>query len=190
MSDTFAFRAVPVPLRRRVRPRVVKAVAAVVVVSIGMTWCARVVIRSERASVARAERPEASANFVDTISGTSLEPAAAAVAVSGDDRDAQRAARDALSAARKIAAGPTAFVEAGPRQLANATRGLTFTDGPSPVPSVVSVAATGSAWAAAVMSNGGRCFYIRVGTGAGVTFGSSVLDCTGVAALEATGRAW
>ena len=97
---------------------------------IGMTWFARVVIRSERESFARAERHEASANFVDTISGTSLEPAAAAVAVSADDRDAQRAARDALSAARKIAAGPTAFVEAGPRQLANATRGLTFTDGP------------------------------------------------------------
>ena len=54
----------------------------------------------------------------------------------------------------------------------------------------MSVAATGSAWAAAVMSSGGRCFYIRIGTGAGVTYGSSVLDCTGVAALEATDRTW
>jgi hypothetical protein len=190
MSDTFAFRAVPVPLRRRVRPRVVKAVAAALVVLIGMTWCARVVIRSERASFARAERHETSANFVDTISGTTLEPTAAAVTVSADDLDARRTARDALAAARKIAAGPTAFVEAGPRQLAKATRGLTFTDGASPVPTVVSVAATGNAWGAAVMSSGGRCFYIRMGTGAGVTYGSSVLDCTGVAALEATDRTW
>ena len=190
MSDTFAFRAVPVPLRRRVRPRVVKAVAAALVVLIGMTWCARIVIQSERASFARAERHETSANFVDTISGSSLEPTAAAVAVSADDLDAQRAARDALAAGRRIASGPTSFVEAGPRQLGNATRGLTFTDGPSPVPSVVSVAATGSAWGAAVMSTGGRCFYIRVGTGAGVTYGSSILNCTGVAALDATDRAW
>ena len=127
---------------------------------------------------------------MDTISGTTLEPTAAAIAVSADDLDARRTARDALAAARKIAAGPTTFVEAGPRQLANATRGLTFTDGASPVPTVVSVAATGSAWGAAVMSNGGRCFYIRMGTGAGVTYGSSVLDCTGVAALEATDRTW
>jgi hypothetical protein len=190
MSDTFAFRAVPVPLRRRVRPRVVKAVAAALVVLIAMTWFARLVIRSERESFARAERHQTSANLVDTISGESLQPTAGVVTVSEDDRAAQRTARAALEAARKIAAGPTSFVEAGPRQLTKATRGLTFTDGPSPVPSVVSVAVTGSAWAAAVMSDGGRCFYVRVGSGEGVTYGSSALNCTGVAALEATDPAW
>jgi cell division septation protein DedD len=191
MSDTFAFRAVPVPLRRRVRPRVVKAVGVALVVLIAMTWFARLVIRSERESFARAERHQTSANLVDTISGAgSLQPTVGVVTVSEDDLSARRTARDALEAARKIAAGPTSFIEAGPGELAKAAHGLTFTDGPSPVPSVVSVAATGSAWAAAVMSDGGRCFYIRVGAGEGVTYGSSVLNCTGAAALEANDPSW
>jgi hypothetical protein len=190
MSDTFAFRRVPIPLRRRVSPRAVKVVAVVLVVGFAMSWFGRWVAASERASLQSAPRPVTS-NFVDTLSGAPEAVAAGdTVAVAPDDRLARSAAREALAAARQIAHGKVSFVEAGPAQLAKAVPAVTFADGPSAAPQVVSVAAIGTAWAAAVMSTSGRCFYLRVDDRGRVGYGSAVTDCTGVAALSATDAAW
>jgi hypothetical protein len=191
MSDTFAFRTVPIPLRRRVSPRAVKAVAATLVVCFAVSWFARWVSASERASLAAAAQHATSGNLVDTLQGAPRpELAGGNVPATADDLLAQRVARQSLAAARRIAAGPTSFVEAGPAQLAKALPAYTFADGPSEVPQVVSVAMTGDAWAAAVRSAGGRCFHVRAATSGRIDYGTSFTDCTGVAALSATGTTW
>lgn len=190
MSDTFAFRRVPVPLRRRVSPRTVKVVAVVLVVGFAVSWFGRWVAASERASL-QSVPPPVTSNFVDTLSGAPEAVSAGDTQdVAPDDRLARSAAREALAAARQIAHGKVSFVEAGPAQLAKAVPAVTFADGPSAAPQVVSVIATGDAWAAAVMSNSGRCFYVRVDDRGRVDYGTSVTDCTGAAALGAADQAW
>lgn len=190
MSDTFAFRRVPVPLRRRMNPRAVKVVVAVLVVGVAVSWFGRWVSASERASFQQIS-PPATSNFVDTLSGVPEVVAAGnTIAVAPDDRLARSAASDALAAARGIAHGKVSFVEAGPAQLSKVLPAVTFADGPSAAPQIVSVAATGDAWAAAVMSTSGRCFYIRMNVDGRVDYGSSVTDCTGTAALGALDAAW
>ncbi len=191
MSDTFAFRTIPTPLHRRVSPRAVKAATAGLVALFIVSWFARWVSQSERVSFAAAAQHAASGNLVDTLAGAPEQvPTGGAVPVSADDRLAQRAARESLAAARRIATGPTSFVEAGPAQLAEALPAYTFADGPSAVPQVVSVASTGEAWGAAVMSGGGRCFYVRASSHGRVDYGTSSTDCTGVGALGATSSSW
>lgn len=191
MNDTFAFRSVPVPLRRRVSHRAVKAAAVALALVFGLSCFVRWVSDSERASVAAAARHEAGGQIVGTLHGEAPPEATGnLVPASTEDRAAQATARRALLAARRIAAGPASFVEAGPAQLARRLPGLTFTDGPSPAPEIVSVAATGDAWAAAVQSSGGRCFSLRVDDAGHVRYGSSLIDCTGVAALRASAPSW
>ena len=68
MSDTFAFRRVPIPLRHRVRPRTVKVVVAVLAVSFALSWFGRWVAASERASLQAVPRPESS-NLAGTMRG-------------------------------------------------------------------------------------------------------------------------
>ena len=190
MSDTFAFRGVPIPLRRRVSPRTVKVVAVVLVVGFAVGWFGRWVAASERASFLAAPRP-VTGNLVDTLQGApAAVPVGGGVAATPEDRLAQSAAREALAAARRIAHGRTALADIGPAQLAKAVPAVTFADGPSAAPQVVSVATAGRAWAAAVMSASGRCFYVRLDAGGRIAFGSSVRDCTGAAALRAAGTAW
>ncbi len=186
MSDTFEFRMVPTPLRRRVRPRTVVVVLVVLVVGSAVGWFGRWVNASERASFLAAPAPPET-NFVDTLDGVAAPEAAGNTVAAPEDRLARSTARRAVTAARRIAHGPTSFVEAGPAQLAKRMRSVTFSDGPSAAPQVVSVAATGDAWAAAVMSTSGRCFYLRLDAGGRLDRGSSVTDCTGAAALGASG---
>jgi hypothetical protein len=190
MSDTFAFRGVPIPLRRRVSPRTVKVVAVVLVVGFAMASFGRWVAASEQASLRAAPKPVAG-NLVGTLHGASAPvPDGTTLADSPDDRLAQSTAREALDAARQIAHGPSSLAEAGPARLAKAVPAVTFADGPSAAPQVVSVAATGDAWAAAVMSASGRCFYVRVDDHGRVDHGSSVTECTGGAALGASDAGW
>ena len=190
MSDTFAFRGNPIPLRRRVSPRTVKVVAVVLVVGFAVGWFGRWVAASARASLQGAPRP-AAGNLVDTLSGAAVAaPVVDTRVATPEDVLARTTARDALAAARHIARGKTSIIEAGPAQLAHVVPGVTFADGPSAAPEVVSVAATSDAWAAAVMSTTGRCFYLRLSAHGRVDYGTSTTDCTGVAALSASADAW
>ncbi len=186
MSDTFEFRMVPIPLRRRVRPRTLVIVFVVLVVGFAVGWFGRWVSASERASFLLAPAP-AQSNFVDTLDGVVAPEVAGNTVAAPEDRLARSTARRAVAAARRIAHGPTSFVEAGPAQLAKRMRSVTFSDGPSAAPAVASVAATGHAWAVAVMSTSGRCFYLRLDDGGRIDRGSSLTDCTGAAALGASG---
>lgn len=189
MSDTFVFRRVPIPLRHRVRPRTVKVVVVVLAVSFAVSWFGHWVAASERASLQAAPRPESS-NLVGSLSGAPTFTVAGALAGSPEDHLAQATLREALAAARQIAHGRTALPEVGPAQLARAIPDATFADGPSLAPQVVSVATVGNAWAAAVMSSGGRCFYIRLDDHGRTAYGSSITDCTGTAALGAANTTW
>ena len=185
MDQTFNFRAEPVPLRRRVRPRaIVLALAALAVLS-GLASFSRWVVESERRSIARAEAAEAAGSIVGTISGTD-EPM---VPSSIDDRlaidaTARADARAALEAARSAAAGRSTLLDAGPGQLTPLVSSLIFVDGPSGAPGVVSVAATRETWGAAVMGPSGTCYLLRFAPGEGVSYATG-RSCTGDAALRA-----
>ena len=104
------------------------------------------------------------------------------------DAPARADARTALATAREAARGRSTFADAGPGQLSALERSLIFTDGPSPAPGIVSVAASGGRWAGAVMGTSGTCYWVRLGH-TGTTFGSGEL-CTGFAALSADDAAW
>lgn len=190
MDQTFNFRADPVPLRRRLRPRaIVLAVVAFVVLS-GFVSFTRWIVESERRSIERAEAAEASGSIVGTISGTDATRAADV----DDDRPAIDAtaradARTALHAARRAAAGRSTLLDAGPGRLTPPASSLIFVDGPSRAPGVVSVAATRETWGAAVMGPSGTCYLVRFAHGEGVTYGTGG-SCTGDAALRARDRTW
>ena len=74
MDQTFDFRAAPVPLRRRVRPRAIALVVAGSVALSGLVSFSRLVIESERRSMERAELAGAATSIVGTISGSDDEP--------------------------------------------------------------------------------------------------------------------
>jgi uncharacterized membrane protein len=78
---------------------------------------------------------------------------------------------------------------AGPLQLSSIQANLIFVDGPSAVSQVVSVAGSSSLWGAAVMSESGTCFYVRLTDHRRVSYGTG-RTCTGQAALDASERAW
>jgi hypothetical protein len=82
------------------------------------------------------------------------------------------------------------FVDAGPGQLSALDPSLTYTDGPSMDPTVVSVATTTSTWSAAVLSSSGTCYWIHEDAAAGTTTYGHGSPCTGAAAAAATRTAW
>jgi hypothetical protein len=193
MSDTFAFRALPVPLRRRVNVRVVKAVVAGCLVVATVGAFARWTIRSEQESLATAARHavvpdvDAGQGAISTVDGLLTS---GVVAISTADLQAQDVARHTLSRAQHLFSVPGSLTEAGPGQLARHSKGVTFTDGPSIAPSIASVAGTNAAWGAAVMSESGLCFAVRLDADGAVRYGTLSSACTGAAALQVTGVRW
>ena len=67
--------------------------------------------------------------------------------------------------------------------------GVRFTSGPSQDPGPISYAATDTAFAAAVRSESGRCWWLRTDAGGATTYGSGA-DCTGDAAMGASAASW
>jgi len=82
------------------------------------------------------------------------------------------------------------YTSAGPGQLSALDPSLTYTDGPSTNPSVVSLAATDTTWSAAVMSDSGTCFWIHDDVNVGTTMYGRGTPCTGAAAAGAAGASW
>jgi hypothetical protein len=108
-----------------------------------------------------------------------------------DDRQAQAALRNGLVAAK------TALVDAGtydgltPADLAAIEPDLTFTDGPSPDASTVSVAFTAGGFGAASMSGTGTCFTVADRVSSGVAYGTAAPGaCTGQSGLAAAAASW
>jgi hypothetical protein len=190
MSDTFAFRSAPIPLRRRINRRAVKAVLLTAVLLLAAGRFADWVIQSERASFAEASSQETSIDVGVNQGGLVTTAAPSTTAFTREDRLAQRGLRAAAAAARSFAHGRGGLALAGPAQLARRIHGLTFTDGPSPMPKIVSVTATAAGWGAAARSVGGRCFWILLEPHGATAFGSATGPCTGRAALAARDAAW
>ena len=187
MDEGFSFRAAPVPLRRRIDLRVVKAVAVSAVVLCAVFAFSRWVIDSERRSEAIADAPHSGQAVVGMTQGAPGEEGVDAV-LPAMDVPARADATSALAAARNAMRGTRTVDDAGPGQLSEIERSLIFTDGPSPAPGIVSVAVAGSRWAAAVKGASGACYWVRLAPG-GASFGSGEL-CTGLAALSASDAAW
>ncbi len=125
--------------------------------------------------------------------GARSSPSAAAVAAADPaaDRQAQASLRQARSAAAAAFLESSSWAGAGAGQLSVLDPSLTFVDGStaSTGPTIVSVAASSSGWAAASLSASGRCFYVHVGPGGRTSYGSGS-PCTGDAETSASGSAW
>jgi hypothetical protein len=180
MDDTFTFRG-RMP-RRRVDPLALKAAVAAALIIAATGVFAKFVIDSERRSVARAAAAAPAAT-----TGTDVAPAFIDPEI---DEPARSAAQTALAAAVDTLARGGSPADAGPNELAKLGNGLIFVDGPSTTAQVVSLAAGGDTWAAAVMGASGTCFYARVTLDGVQTFGTGA-ECTGGdALLAATLPSW
>jgi hypothetical protein len=178
MVDTFSFQTTE--RQRRLDPRAFRlaVVAGVLVLVLGAF--ANFVVSSERASFARARTSHV------VTQPRPVQPAAAAGPTPDDA--ARLHAEVSLAAAERIVEWGT-FADASPAGLTNVHLGFTFVEGPSTDPDVISVAFSRTAWAAAVMSGSGTCYYIRLEKGDAVTFGTGS-NCTGSAALRAVDASW
>ena len=67
--------------------------------------------------------------------------------------------------------------------------GLRFTSGPSTGPETVSYAVGGMEFAAAVRSESGACWWVKIDASSRTSYGSGV-TCTGSAALAASSPSW
>jgi hypothetical protein len=67
--------------------------------------------------------------------------------------------------------------------------GLRFTSGPSTGPGTVSYAVSGMEFAAAVRSESGACWWVKVDASSKTSYGSGA-TCTGSAALAASSPSW
>ncbi len=113
------------------------------------------------------------------------------------DRQAQSALRNALSAAKVIKTDNDSYATATAAGALPATEpALSFVDSTekSDGPNVVSVKASATTWGAAVRSNANRCFYIYDDGSAPVKYGGEVVaadvNCDGgAAAAKATSAA-
>jgi hypothetical protein len=187
MDDTFSFRAPPVPLHRRVDARAVKVAVTGLVLLSSVVAFSRWVIESERRSETRAAAHATGEPAVGLIAGAEVDEVASPT-LPVLDGPARADARTALAAAREAMRGRGTVVDAGPAQLSAIEGSLTFTDGPSPAPGIVSVAARGDDWAAAVMGASGQCYWVKIGAN-GSAFGTGSL-CTGIVALSADAPVW
>ena len=179
MEDSFGFVA-PVMPRRTVHPLALRAaVLAAVVVAVFGALGAFVVSQEHAADARRAVL----ATQVAAAEAREAQEAAATAATASIDDPIEMAARGAADDALALALAIPDLGEAGPAALARTRSPYTFVDGPSTAPSVVSVAATDDAWAAAVMG-AGNCVWIRLSAD-GVVARDRGTECTGAAALRA-----
>lgn len=150
--------------------------AVVVVVAIGLVAAVAIV---------------AYLQFVSRSGRTVADAQATAVGQIDRSQDvrAQVAARTAESAAVVAYSESGSFADAGPAQLSALDPSVTYTQGPSTGPTVVSVAATSSTWAAAVLSPSGTCFWIKLDGSMAATYGTGSA-CTGSDAMAAASPAW
>ena len=110
------------------------------------------------------------------------------------DRQAQSALRNALSAAKVIKTDNDSYATAtAAGQLPTTEPALSFVDSPaeSSGPNQISVKATATTWEAAARSNANRCFYIFDDGSAPVKYGAEVVaadaNCDGDAASAKAG---
>ena len=112
--------------------------------------------------------------------------------VSSADRARDAAARGTIG--RAVVVAQTLYAERGsfPSDVATLSAvdpTLTFTTEPSAEPSTVSYAVGGRGFAAAVRSESGTCWWVRVDLSGATSYGTGS-SCTGEAAMAASDAAW
>jgi len=181
MDETFSFHAPAEVLRRRADPRMVRLAVFALLVAVAFGAFVRLVVESEQAGDRRmlaAERALAAPSPVVV----DLPPAP-------DDTDAQDAVAAAMTVAREVLARTGAFVAAGTAQLAMEQPGVTYVDGPSIAPTVVSVVTTSRAWAGAAQGPSGACYWVTTNVDGIIRYGTGRV-CTADAALKADALTW
>jgi hypothetical protein len=104
------------------------------------------------------------------------------------DAAAQGTVGRAVVAAQSLHAENGTFPD-DPATLSSYDPGLSFTSQSSNDPSTVSYAVSGSEFGAAVRSESGRCWWVRIDAGGVRTYGSGS-ECTGSAAMAAAAPSW
>jgi hypothetical protein len=105
------------------------------------------------------------------------------------DIQAKANARIAESAASAAYQASNGYATVGPDQLSLLDPTLTYTTGPSTSVTVVSVASSPAAWAAAVLGPSGTCYWVKLGAMALPVYGTGT-TCTGAAAMAASNHSW
>ncbi|MGZ8566654.1 MAG: hypothetical protein ACXWXS_06345 [Actinomycetota bacterium] len=105
------------------------------------------------------------------------------------DIQAKANARIAESAASVAYQASNGYATVGPDQLSLLEPTLTYTTGPSMSVTVVSVASSQGAWAAAVLGPSGTCYWVKLGAMPLPTYGTGT-TCTGTAAMAANNHSW
>jgi hypothetical protein len=105
------------------------------------------------------------------------------------DIQAKANARIAESAASAAYQASNGYATVGPDQLSLLDPSLTYTTGPSTSVTVVSVASSTAAWAAAVLGPSGTCYWVKLGAMALPAYGTGT-TCTGAAAMAASNHSW
>lgn len=113
-------------------------------------------------------------------------------AVSQIDKAYDAAAQGTLG--RAVVVAQSLHAEAGtyptdPATLSAYDPGLTFTPGASTGPNSVSFGVSGSGFGAAVKSESGTCWWVRIDESGVTTYGSGT-PCTGAAATSASAPSW
>jgi hypothetical protein len=178
-NDSFSF--VSLPPSRVPDPGRLKVIAISSTIAIGLALFASWVISSEAESEAAAQAAR------DAVAGGGVSPTSFDAA---SDAEARTTAMATVREALTIKEEAGTLGRAGPAQLAKRDSGLTYVDGPSGSPQIVSVAIGGVGWGVAVMSESGTCYSARVSTDGIVTFGRPSASCTGSAALEVATTPW
>ena len=156
MDDSFHYIA-PVMPRRRVDPFALRLAVGAALAVAAVAGFAVFAIQHERDADAiaqvNAER-EAAAQVAIVPQGDDAESGVYRAL----DEEARKAATNALDMATRIFAVTDSYETAGPAQLTEQQPSLIFVDGPSTSPAVVSVDASETSWAAAVMGPSGDCY--------------------------------
>jgi hypothetical protein len=105
------------------------------------------------------------------------------------DVQAKLNARTAESAASAAFQASNGYATVGPDQLSLLDPTLTYTTGPSTSVTVVSVASSQAAWAAAILGPSGTCYWVKLGAMALPSYGTGT-TCTGAAAMAASSPSW
>ena len=193
MDETFAFIA-PVMPRRTVHPMALRAavIAAMFVAAMGALGL--YVVEHEQAADARRDALAAKIVAAEEARVAKVsENAYVPVGMEGTvDQTAGDALDEALGYAQATLVAGGSLSNAGPGELSaigkGSGSGLLFVDGPSTMPSIVSVAVAEGTWAAAVASSDG-CLWINLGQDGQIARQAGG-ECTGAAALAATGTTW
>ncbi len=105
------------------------------------------------------------------------------------DIQAKMNARIAMSAASAAYQASNGYGTVGPDQLSLLDPTLTYTTGPSTSGTVVSVASSQAAWAAAVLGPSGTCYWVKLSAMGLPAYGTGSA-CTGAAAMAANDHSW